>query len=251
MNSGSRNLADQGYWNEGYKAIAFAAAPEKDEVRRFIARFFKKETERSTVFEIGCFPGRYLAVFGDLGFSLNGIDLTPRVDDLKQWLMSERFSVGNFYRANFLTFQSQEQYDVVASFGFIEHFTDWDEQIIRHVQLVKDHGFIIITTPNFKGTIQNFLHRYFDRENYNRHFIPSMDPGLWVRILESRGFEIVFSGYFGKFDFWTDYKRGSILGKMKRACTYALGRALWVLLVPFPGGSREYSPYCGVVARRK
>jgi hypothetical protein len=108
----------------------------------------------------------------------------------------------------------------------------------------------MITAPNFKGSIQNFLHRYFDRENYNRHFIPSMDPDAWARILKSQGFEIIFSGYFGRFDFWTDYNKRSILGKMKRIFTYTIGRFLGIIFYFFPSNNKAYSPYCVVVARR-
>ena len=244
------NLASQDFWDKGYEGVRLSLPAKNDSTRKFINDFY--QGSEGTVLEIGCFPGRYLAVFGQLGFILNGIDLTPQVNVLKDWFESLYFKVGDFYQCDFAEFRPKEKYDVVISFGFIEHFTDWEEQIERHIALVGDRGSIMITTPNFRGTVQNFLHRYFDRENYRRHFIPSMDPLAWAHILELHGFEIIYAGYFGKFDFWTDYKnKGSILGKTKRVCMYAVRKFLSVAFYFFPSDNEAYSPYCGVVARRK
>lgn len=244
----NRNLASQRYWDESYQGYQLRPPAENDPLGDFIKFFFQGGA--GTVLEIGCFPGGYLALFGQLGFILNGIDLNPGVSSLKDWFQNMGFKVGDFHQVDFAEFQPREKYDAVASFGFIEHFTGWEDQIAKHAALVADGGSLVITTPNFRGAVQRFLHVLFDRENYKRHFIPSMDPAAWSRILESLGFEVVFSGYFGKFDFWTDYKKGSVGGFLKRACTYVLGKFLRVMLYPFPPCG-AYAPFCGIVARKK
>ena len=73
------NLVPQEYWDKGYETLELDIAPKDDTVRRWIELFFSNRG-KGRCLEIGCFPGRYLAVFGELGYELNGIDLTPRVE---------------------------------------------------------------------------------------------------------------------------------------------------------------------------
>lgn len=78
-------LVDQSYWDKGYEKTTFSIAGDDKPIRNWIESFVKKANGKC--FEVGCFPGTYLAVFGGLGYVLNGIDLTPGVEkDLPEWL---------------------------------------------------------------------------------------------------------------------------------------------------------------------
>lgn len=59
--------------------------------------------------------------------------------------------------------------DVVSSFGFIEHFTNWREVLAKHAEPVADDGHLIIEAPNFTGAFQRWLHVNFDKANSARH----------------------------------------------------------------------------------
>jgi SAM-dependent methyltransferase len=57
--------------------------------------------------------------------------------------------VGEIVQADFLTWKPGRQYDVVASFGFIEHFEDPADIVARHFALTKPGGYVVLEMPNF------------------------------------------------------------------------------------------------------
>lgn len=72
--------------------------------------------------------------------------------------------MGEIHREDFLKWQSNQQYDIVASFGFIEHFEDPVPVVDRHFRPARLGGYVVITVPNFARG-QKALHWLFDRKN--------------------------------------------------------------------------------------
>lgn len=243
----SGTFAPQEYWDASYATHALFSAPCSDRVRQFIEKY--AAGRGGECFEAGCFPGRYLPVFGNMGFRLSGIDLTPRVaSDLPAWLERNGFSVGNLTQGDFLAFDTQARYDVVCSFGFVEHFTDFPEVIRRHSRLVKEGGLLIVTAPNLAGIVQHLLHWGLDRKNLGRHNLAAMNPRAWAKVVAPEGFTPVFSGPFGGFQFWADRRDTGWLRKALLPFVLALAKLVTRLGV-LPD-STFYSPYCGFVARK-
>jgi len=179
------NRASQEYWEREYQSYNLHIAKKKDIVRRWIeSHIAPVDSEHRTCLEIGCHPGRFLAVFGELGYELFGIDYATNVANLPGWLKRRGYRVGTFWAEDFTRFAPQRTFDVVASFGFIEHFTDWEDILERHAALVSDKGYLVLEAPNFTGTFQHWLHSNFDQVNYARHHIPAMDIEKWAKILE-------------------------------------------------------------------
>jgi 2-polyprenyl-3-methyl-5-hydroxy-6-metoxy-1,4-benzoquinol methylase len=240
------NLAVQEYWDQGYDSFQFEETPKDDPIRLWIEEHLP--IGNGSCFEIGAFPGRYLSIFGELGYDLHGIDLHDGiVSRLPDWLRSLGFKVGDFIKADFTSVEISKQYDVVCSFGFIEHFDRWDMVVRKMFTLVKPGGILIIETPNFSGSFQRYLHCALDGENVKRHNLASMDPELWARLAVDNGFETLASGYFGGFDFWVDHQdrtesQNKILNNL-------------YCLLPFlrriEENDKSYSPYCGLIARKK
>ncbi len=239
------DFVEQRYWDKSYKDIELTVLGENDPIKKWIESHISKFNGKCL--EIGCFPGGILTIFGELGYELHGIDLTPRVEvDLPRWLKLKGYRVGQFDRIDILQFSPNEQYDIVSSFGFIEHFSDWRGMLLKHVSLVKKGGVLIIETPNFRGVIQRFLHLAFDKKNYMRHNIDSMKILEWRRIVEEIGFEIIFCGYFGNFLFWVDDDERNWLQKMLiNLIQSATKRCLKYL-----PNNRMYSPCCGLICKK-
>lgn len=242
------NLSDESYWHERYGKLELRMAPPNNIIRAWIEKYVARGSGRCL--EIGCFPGRFLAVFGQLGYELNGIDMIPGVEkDLPVWLKSNGFKIGNFRRIDFFAFQESEKYDIVCSFGFIEHYDNWQEVLMKHADLVKENGLLLIETPNFRGFIQKWFHYCLDRENYRRHHIAAMNPRSWRKILVAHGFEIVHCGYLGSINFWVgEQKHGFV-------ATTILSLIFNVFLpiarrLPIPAGRKSYSSVCAVIARK-
>lgn len=241
----SDTLVDQSYWDSSYSDVAPHMVPESDQLRIWLEKYVAAGNGRNCL-EVGCYPARYLSVLGELGYTLNGIDLTPRVSELKMSL-SQKYPTGEFIHADFLSYDNNSAFDLVCSFGFIEHFTNWQEVLIKHAQLVKNNGLLVIETPNFGGWFQRLIHSWLDNENYKRHNVESMDPKQWAELIEPLGFEIIRCEYFGRFEFWSDTKRYTLL---QHIGLRLLGKCDPILKKIRPG-KRAFSPYCGLIAIRK
>jgi len=241
----------QEYWDNSYEDLNIDSFADNDPLVELISKVLKSIAPvEGDVMELGCYPGRYLKVFGDFGCRLNGIDTTPKVTGLKSFFISKGYSTGNFLQGDVTKYSSDKKYDIVCSFGFIEHFENWEEVILLHSKFVKQGGLIFITVPNFKGFFQRKFHLLFDKENLGRHNLKAMSVEDWITLLEKNNiqYEILFEGPFGEIEFWVDEEKRS---RLKR---FILNRALRFLnslkhlkLSP----SKSYSPYLGLVIKVK
>ena len=157
-----------------------------------------------TAVEIGCFPGKFIEYVGQKGYVISGIDTYPRVTDIASWAAGRSCRVGSFSQESLERYAatSQEQFDVVLSLGFIEHFNNFCDVIYDHARLCKEGGLVIIGAPNFASPIQRALHRALDEKNLADHVLEAMYPKTWATFLACLGFQIDYAGSIGGFDFW-------------------------------------------------
>ncbi len=97
----------------------------------------------------------------------------------------------------------ERQFDVVVSFGFIEHFDDPEPAIRRHVELCKPGGVVFITVPNYRvGSFYRWLtHRLgptplqWITEGHNLNCMER----VFLKSLVTRvpSFEVIFLDYVG------------------------------------------------------
>ena len=116
----------------GYENQILSVVSEDDPIRQFIIRYIPRAGVGDNCIEIGSYPCRYLGIFGELGYELNGIDTTEKIesDELKIWIKQNNWDFKILQRKNFLEFNTQDTYTIVCSFGFIEHFENWPHQIL-------------------------------------------------------------------------------------------------------------------------
>lgn len=239
------DFVEQTYWDNSYQNTQFATLPDRDPIKIWLKTFIPKGS--GTCIEVGCFPGGILSCFGELGYELHGIDLTPRIEqELPAWLKSKGYSVGTFLQKDFTLFNPKTEYDIVASFGFIEHFSDWQSILVKHASLVKKGGLLVIEVPNFRGPVQRVLHLLLDKENYTRHNIKSMQPKKWESIIKKLGFETLNCGHFGNFMFWVDNENRNWLQKL----TINLIQSSTKRFLKYLPDNSAYSPFCGLICRK-
>jgi SAM-dependent methyltransferase len=244
-----RPITDLQYWDSVHAELD-SEPPSRSHPLRVWIETYAAGLE-GKVFEVGCYPGGFLSVFGEMGFELNGIDFGPRVAEVPVSLAGQGYRVGRIEQGDFLGDNGEGfdggPFDVVCSFGFIEHFEDWEHVLRLHARLVGDTGTLMITCPNFAGAVQGTLHRWLDRENYLRHNVDAMRPGRWADILRPLGFEVVFSGWMGRFAFWTEDAPSSTVVRAGRA-TVPVVSPIFKAMGP---GRASLAPMCGLVAHRR
>jgi len=194
-------LVDQSFWDQAYQNKKFCK-PEQDDFLAGALLKYIPPSNGGKALEIGCYPGGFLTILGDLGYELHGMDRTPYVPQLAQWLSEQGYQVGELSTGDFRQFSTPLKFDVVCSFGFIEHFQDYLDLLKKHAQLVEKNGYLFLSTPNFSGYAQRIFHFLLDHKNLKRHHLKSMNPKAWAEALLPMNFEIVFAGYGGGAHFW-------------------------------------------------
>ena len=242
------DLVKQQHWDKKYQHTKSIAQGANRYIMEWLHRWMPHPNGKGlTCFEVGVFPGGYINEFGKLGYTISGIDLTPRVGELNDLFRSRNYSVGKFWWQDFFELTPDQQYDFVYSVGFIEHFMDYKSVIAKHCDLVAKGGLLFIVVPNFKGKLQQTLHRILDNPNLKRHNLASMNPKEWEEVLLDHHFEIIRQGYIGKFYFWAGIKTKYVRHFVRLAFNYIINPVLSTFLSkPSP----SYSPFCAILAQK-
>jgi len=198
-----KSIVRQEYWDNSYENVEFKVAENNSDITNLLDQYISNIKNKS-VFEFGCFPGSYIAYLGKRGAIISGIDLTPRTREMTHWLETNNISIGKIRLGNVITDKNSDKYDIVCSFGFIEHFEDWKTIIDLHDAKVEKNGIVVITCPNFLSPLNWLYHRIFDWENLDRHNISSMDMYLWEKYLLGKKYDVLFCGNIGSPKYWFD-----------------------------------------------
>jgi 2-polyprenyl-3-methyl-5-hydroxy-6-metoxy-1,4-benzoquinol methylase len=101
---------------------------------------------------------------------------------------------------------TDRQFDVVASFGFVEHFTNLTEVIRRHVELMRPGGYLVLSVPHFWG-YQGLVRRILLTEEAlgelkATHNLKVMNLGVLKRSLLQAGLKIVHASHAMNAHMW-------------------------------------------------
>lgn len=138
---------------------------------------------------------------------------------------------------------------MVASFGFIEHFSDFRAVPLRQAALVRPGGHLVCEVPNLRG-LNYLLFRLLQPRELEGHNLAAMAPSAIADPLRRYGFRIRYARYVGTcfvhFDAQNPYLADHPARlRLVRAARQALGA---VALGNAP--SAWLSPYIVVVATR-
>jgi 2-polyprenyl-3-methyl-5-hydroxy-6-metoxy-1,4-benzoquinol methylase len=239
------NPCAQSTWDGRYAELVLAERHPPQ--LKWLAKHVVPAKPGERFLELGCFPGQFMPFFGRLGYELHGVDLTPRVErDLPEWLRSLGLGVGRFRRLDVREVPDTGAYDIVASFGLVEHFDDWEEVVRMHALYVRRGGMVIITMPNFAYGLQRAFHAVFDRTNYLQHNRDAMVLRGFVSALETAGCEVSAAEFFGDFELWLGHEREAGLRRYLKGAARRTAR-LWRWV---PNLGRFTCPALGAVAIR-
>jgi SAM-dependent methyltransferase len=217
--------------------------------------FFKylNKVDGKTCLEVGCVPGRYLVyICKNFGYFVEGIDFAKNTKSITELTLREN-NIYDYiiYESDFTTWKSSKQYDLVCSFGFIEHFSGSTEKEIikKHIELLKPGGKLILEVPNFNYG-QYIIHALLDFRILKSHNIKTMNLSYYKKIAKNYGLKILYLGYWGGvFDFWakTDH-----MNCIQKAIYWVLTRIKWsIAKTPIQNyNNRFFSPYIVFVAEK-
>ncbi len=194
------------YWEKSYVAKSLSGRPNSP-LQDVFNKFLPKNSEWTAI-EIGAYPGRNLAALTlSHGYSPVALDYLSKVSQLKDYF--EHFGIGNVETINedLFEWETDRQFDVVFSLGFIEHFDDPELALKRHWALLREGGYMVIGFPVF-GPVQLLLRRLICtnekfEEIVSTHNVDMAQLAKLNIITQSlQGGEEVFSGHLGNMGTW-------------------------------------------------
>ncbi len=165
----------------------------------YFEELVREYPEEVDVIEVGGFPGKE-AIFFHLRkkcrVTILDYFISDKIIEKVENLNNVEKGSLKTIKADFLNYTSDKQYEVVCSFGFIEHFQNTKDIISKHIDLLKDNGNLLITLPNLKG-FNGWCQQKFDKQNYNAHNINSMDLSFLTKTCKELKLKNIEIDYFG------------------------------------------------------
>jgi 2-polyprenyl-3-methyl-5-hydroxy-6-metoxy-1,4-benzoquinol methylase len=262
--------AGEKYWNDSWAScdIPHAVNPSEMALENYINRRFHQlfmtwfetsEAPSMRLLEVGCAKSSWLPYFAkEFGFSVCGIDYSPNGCQMAREVLQANGVDAEIVCANFFSPPAKMlgTFDVVVSFGVVEHFDD-TASCLRAVSLfLRPGGLLITNIPNMVGWIGS-IQKLVNKPVYDIHQL--IDPARLREAHESAGLNILECDYFVCTNFGVNNLVGmpinTATGFMRKALLGVLSRiSMLVWLIENKTGSfpasKFASPYINCIARK-
>ncbi len=156
---------------------------------------FKGIKEKPLICEIGSGDGKLLKKFA---LMLNreplGIEYSKKAAKVAE-KNGVKTIVADAFDKKFTT-KFKNRFDVVFSYGFVEHIIPPEKAIDLHLELVKPGGYFIVQIPRFKGF--NFLRlKLFRPDLIKNHNLEIMDEEVLGKLCKNPNVKKIYCGNYG------------------------------------------------------
>jgi len=210
-----KKLTEKEYWDKYWKNGILPRYRNMNTISmKLVDKLLKKKIKTGkgkTLLEIGCAPGSWLIYFKKtFGFDVYGMDyIQSGIDYTKRNLKYAGVKASGLYTQDIFNNKMRRKFDVVFSWGLLEHFTDQELIVKKHYELVKKGGLLIIFVPNFQQGINRIIQGLVNKKILDAHYkITRQDM---KRIYEEIGLKDVEAEYIGYFD-PAIFNPGTVLG---------------------------------------
>ncbi len=242
-----------------YPMLEYLRGYDDYQLWEVIYKEYMPRGDRLRVLEIGSAPGAYLVrlhrAFGVVPFGVEYSDDGAQAN--RQKFFANDLDPNNVIHADFLSdaFQKafRERFDVVVSRGFIEHFSDVQEVVDKHLRVLTPGGLLFVSVPNLRG-VNYVLSWVFQRRLLPMHNLAIMEKEQFATLFELENVKPLFCGYYGVFNFGLfEAARYSPARPLLRLCKLfqlPLNAVFRVLFGGQPPEARYTSPYLLFVGRK-
>lgn len=270
MKNANQDQAGQKYWNQTWDATPLPALWPVDSQKigsnverslfSYISNAFAKHglvNQNKLLVEVGCARSAVLPLFAKrLGFQVSGIDYSPNGCEQTRLMLKREEVQGEIYCCDIFSIPDDlvERFDVVVSFGLIEHFSDTTAIVAALSRLIRPGGIIFTNVPNMHG-MTGFAQKIMDKGVYDIH-VPLTAKAV-REAHEQAGLNTVSCDYFLSTNFGVInlnsirvYSLEWWIKKMTLAVLARISMGAWWcerLLGPLPT-SRVFSPYVNCLA---
>lgn len=114
---------------------------------------------------------------------------------LEQGIKEENALLYDFFDEEFVT-NFKNEFSVVSSFGFIEHFSKPIDVVERHTRVLKKGGLLYVLIPNFNG-YEFLIRNIFNRKSIERHNMKMMKTDEYRKCFKLDNLEEIYCGPIG------------------------------------------------------
>lgn len=265
--------AGQDYWNQVWGDTPLPSVWDVDSPRlgNYVERaFFSYLTQalknggfdrrETKLVEVGCARSQVLPVLAKkMEISVAGVDYSPNGCEQTRLILKREGVGGDVFCCDIFSIPEQlsGRFDVVISFGLIEHFSNSDEIVKALAKLLKPGGLIFTNIPNMRG-LTGFFQKIMNRAIYDVH-VP-LTPKNMRTAHENAGLHVLECDYFLSSNFGVVNIGTSLTGSpswwMKKIVMAFLVRAsmvIWTLerMTSRLPAKSMFSPYVNCVAIKK
>jgi SAM-dependent methyltransferase len=206
-------------WDDRYKNTSAAAIKKKSSSsegwRKYFQHYYQyllwatfrrylPQGEGLRVLEVGSAPGKFLVKLHEMfnyipyGVEYSGLGVTKNKDLFRlNNLDPDKVIQADFFDSKFQD-KYQGYFDIVISMGFIEHFTDAVPVVEKHLNVLKDGGYLVISIPNLNR--QGFYGKWsslFSKERLEIHNTDIMIKDNFKKLFDNEKLHTLSCGYFG------------------------------------------------------
>jgi len=197
-------LTNESYWEKHFENASLVNRNLEKQFADFLPLFDRipgySKRKIAGIFEVGCFPGRYLQFLSNRwGAEANGIDFVRDFSPMEHFFRESGTPVGTLIQGDFFQTVPEKKFDVGISIGFIEHFPDPTEVLNRQSDWVVEGGLLLVTVPN-KRFLRIPFAFLFDQKNQKAHVLKSMRISYFKQVAHELGWELLECGYVGGFN---------------------------------------------------
>lgn len=219
-----------------------------------LSSYLKNGAGTQSLLELGCGGSALLPYFARFhGYRVSGIDYSEGGVRLAKAMCAANGVDASILQEDFFKAPSdlKGSFDVVVSFGVVEHFTDTPATIKAFSEFVRPGGTLISVVPNMQG-LCGTGQRVLDRQVYDMH--ETIDVERLEQAHRQAGMDVVFCDYFMFANFGV-INPGIAPSPLKRFAFQAMRAAtfaIWSIesLIGKQSANRITSPYVVCIARR-
>ena len=219
------DLTTRSHWDEAWSAPPRWRLPSGLLVgTRNIQRVLRSHVQPGMqVLELGCAPGKILAWTAvKLGARVSGLDYSEQGITWSRRLFDTLGAHADLRREDVLnTSFPRGSFDLVYSWGLIEHFDDPRPFVRAHIELARSGGLAVIGVPHYGG-MYGRLQASLDPANLALHNLRIMNPDALAALAPQDLTTAVRAYPAGRFSPWLLNLDQRLPGSVARLANYAL-----------------------------
>jgi 2-polyprenyl-3-methyl-5-hydroxy-6-metoxy-1,4-benzoquinol methylase len=252
MEKKDKALTDKSYWQDNYGS--FQPVTFWSDLHHHLAEPYVKDGHGKKALEIGAYPGHNLGWYAKaFGYTPVALDFVDEIENIRRNMEHNGVMGTEIIKADFLKWRPPEQYDLVMSHGFVEHFTNYEEVIDRHVAALKPGGYLILSVP-YLEYFQLWMRQWLYTPAQLKKILDSHNRRVMNReeleriIFKKHGLEKLQSGFVMNATIWFDMDPKTT--RQDRRWLFRFGKLVEKAAARLRVSNRFVSPEIFIIARK-